>query len=117
MKIKKKLFKYISIIIILITFLSCSEGWLPKIKIPLKNIKNIPIYTIFYECTGDIDKTIKVCDGGIYNGNMYCDNPVFFKCKKGDKKIFYSYDYNSRSKLQSYIKYLFESYNKKINDE
>ena len=97
---------------VLALFLIGCGSFIPKIKVPLRDLHGVPFYTIKYKCTGVEDSRVVKCVGGIKDGVFYCDkNNKYFKCEKGDKKLFYAFDADSMADLASYIKYLEESYN------
>lgn len=106
--------KYLIIISFLFLTSCASLIPIPQLKMPLKDIEDIPIYNIYYDCTGTESDVIYVCKGGIKNGVFYCNGSKKFKCEKGNNKIFWAFDTDkSWTKLSSYLKYLIESYNDK----
>ena len=99
--------------LVCVIWLAGCYHFVPKIKIPLPNVEGIPIYNIVYFCTGEEEKTITVCNGGIKNGDVYCQKPVLYKCEKGKAKIFFAFDKEMWPKVEQYIKFAVESYNER----
>ena len=97
--------------ILLLLLLTGCANFIPKVRYSVSDLENIPIHKIYYECTGEIEKTIKKCNGGIKNGKFYCEKDTDFSCDVGGEKLFWAFDADSFSDLFNYVKYLHDSYN------
>ena len=102
-----------NIVILLLTLLllnSC-QSFIPKVKFALNDLHNVPIYGIYYKCTGSPEKHIQSTMGGIKGGEFYRGEFKAFSCDKGDKKIFYAFDLETFEVLFKYVRYLSERFN------
>ena len=100
--------------ILIIPFLISCKALTPKVTYPLMDLKDIDIYGIYYNCEKNKNiKVIKCNNAGIKEGVFYCKDIKDFYCPKEMKKIFFAFDIKSRAQLETYINYMYDSYNRK----
>ena len=101
-----------SIALMLMVLLSCAN-LVPKVTIPLKDLKKLEVVHIQYVChhKGDKIKNSVICNGSIINGDMKCEHfQSSYVCDKKEIVDFYGFTPDGFIDLTSYIKYLHQSY-------
>ena len=101
-----------TIIIAILLTIGCQL--LPKVKIPVKNLEGIKTYNLEIDCNiieKHLQEHFTICNGGIAQGQFYCDNVQDFVCPPDNKIFMVGFDTDSFPKLDSYIQYLFERFN------
>ena len=84
--------------------------FIPKLKVPLRDLQGIKVYNVLYKCTGEEEDLITECAGAVKNGQIECTGVKALKCPKGERRLLFALDSKSWPLLESYIEYLFESY-------
>ena len=103
--------KKISLLFLTLILLNSCQSFVPRMKFALQDLAGIPIYGIYYKCTGSPEKWIQTTMGGIEGGEFKRGEFKAFSCEKGDKKIFYAFDIETFETLFKYVRYLSERFN------
>ena len=110
----EKVIKVLSVFLSLFIMIGCVSA-LKKYTLPLKDLKDISLYSVILECNSfnethvkELSKIIKVCDAGVEKGKMFCENIRDFECSKDKVLLLSGFDGHGIASVRSYLEYSYD---------